>query len=62
VKFSVLEADPPWKFGDNLPGKGRGAAKHYPCMTIDELRGFPLPPLADDAVLLLWLCLVGACA
>jgi N6-adenosine-specific RNA methylase IME4 len=50
----VLVADPPWKFGDKLPGKGRGAEKHYPCMSVDELVRFPLPPLADDCLLLLW--------
>lgn len=50
----VLCADPPWKFGDSLPGSGRGAEKHYPCLTIEELERFPLPPLADDCALFLW--------
>ena len=52
--FRVLEADPPWSFGDRLPGNGRGAAKHYECMSIDAIRRLVLPPLADDCVLLLW--------
>jgi N6-adenosine-specific RNA methylase IME4 len=50
----VLCADPPWKFGDALPGPGRGATKHYPCMTVADLCAFPLPPLDDDAHLFLW--------
>jgi N6-adenosine-specific RNA methylase IME4 len=50
----VLLADPAWKFGDKLPGGGRGAAKHYTCMSVDEIKAYPLPPLADDAVLVLW--------
>jgi len=50
----VLMADPPWKFGDALPGPGRGAAKHYPCMTVAELERFPLPLLAADCLLMLW--------
>ena len=50
----VLVADPPWKFGDSLPGPGRGAEKHYPCLTVDELEGFPLPDMADDSLLFLW--------
>lgn len=50
----VLLADPPWKFDDKLPGDGRGAAKHYPCMSVGELLAFDLPPLADDCLLLLW--------
>jgi N6-adenosine-specific RNA methylase IME4 len=50
----VLVADPPWLFGDSLPGKTRGASKQYPCMSAPELMRFPLPPLADDAALFLW--------
>ncbi len=50
----VLLADPPWLFGDKLPGKGRGAVKHYGCLTEPDLMRFPLPPLADDCLLMLW--------
>lgn len=50
----VLVADCPWKFGDSLPGKGRGASKHYGCLTPSEIMRFPLPPLADDCILFLW--------
>jgi N6-adenosine-specific RNA methylase IME4 len=52
--FRVLLADPAWKFGDQLPGKKRGAAKHYPCMSVSEIARFPLPPIAKDAALILW--------
>ena len=52
--FKVLVADPPWLFDDKLPGETRGASKQYQCMTTYELTKFPLPPLADDAVLFLW--------
>jgi N6-adenosine-specific RNA methylase IME4 len=54
LPFDVVVSDPPWKFGDKLPGAGRGAEKHYPCLTIEELRWFPLPPIAPDAWLFLW--------
>ena len=50
----VLAADCPWKFDDTLPGPGRGAAKHYATLTVDELCAFPLPPLADNAALFFW--------
>lgn len=50
----VLYADPPWKFGDRLPGPGRGAAKHYRTMSVFEIMRFPLPPLAPDCWLFLW--------
>jgi N6-adenosine-specific RNA methylase IME4 len=52
----LILSDPPWKFGDSLPGKGRGAVKHYPCMSVQELKRFPLPRLADDCLLLMWRC------
>lgn len=52
--FSVVVADPPWQFGDSLPGPGRGAEKHYQCLTLEQLRWFPLPPIAADAWLFLW--------
>jgi N6-adenosine-specific RNA methylase IME4 len=50
----VLHVDPPWKFKDALPGKTRGAARRYPCMSVDALCAIELPPLADDCLLLLW--------
>lgn len=52
--FRVIAADPPWKFDDKLPGARRGAAKNYRCLTTNEICRFPLPPIATDAVLLLW--------
>lgn len=54
TRFACIVADPPWLFGDKLPGNGRGAVKHYRCMTLAELCCFELPPIADDAVLFLW--------
>lgn len=52
--FRVICADPPWKFGDKLPGPGRGAEKHYRCLSVEELERFSLPPISDDAHLFLW--------
>jgi N6-adenosine-specific RNA methylase IME4 len=55
--FRVVVADPPWLFGDGLPGKNRGAAKNYPCMSLGEIcafEDFHRQPIADDAVLFLW--------
>lgn len=46
--------DPPWKFGDKLPGAGRGAAKNYACMTAPEIVAMELPDLAPDCRLFLW--------
>lgn len=47
-------ADPPWLFGDRLPGKTRGAERLYQCMGSHMIARFELPPIADDAVLFLW--------
>lgn len=54
MKIRVLVADPPWQPGDTLPGPSRGAAKQYITMPTDEIMRFPLPELADDAILFLW--------
>jgi len=50
----VIVSDPPWPFGDKLPGPKRGAEKHYKCMTISEIIHMPLPPIHEQAVLFLW--------
>lgn len=50
----VIYADPPWRFGDRLPGPGRGAAKHYRTLTTSDIMLWPLPTIADNAVLFLW--------
>lgn len=52
--FKIVTADPPWKFSDRLPGPGRGAEKHYPCMKTEDICKLALPPIADDALLFLW--------
>lgn len=52
--FAVLVADPPWSFGDKLPGAGRGAEKHYAVLDQAGIEAFPLPPLAQDALLFMW--------
>ncbi len=54
MSYKVLVADPPWSFNDKLPGPGRGAEKHYDVMTLEGIRNFQLPPLADDAYLFMW--------
>lgn len=48
----ILVADPPWAFGDATPHKG--AEDHYKVLSIDQICAFPLPPIANDAVLFMW--------
>lgn len=60
-KYGVILADPPWQY-DNYaapPGevhdRARGAQKHYPTMTVEQLSNMPIRQLAtDDCVLFMW--------
>lgn len=68
-RFKVIVADPPWAFGDPLPGDARGAQKHYRTMSdasvvrywsllTEERMGEDRPDDVDlaepDSVLFLW--------
>jgi len=57
-KYSIIYADPPWKYSDerNLDGYDTNAASNtYPTMTLDELCALPAGKLAHkDTVLFLW--------
>lgn len=53
MRYAVLVADPPWPFGDALPG-ARGASSNYDLLSVDQIQQFELPELADDATLFLW--------
>lgn len=64
MSFSTIVADPPWPYNDKLmsgnsgfgrPRQTRGAANHYPTMSIAELRALqPQAVAAPDAHLYLW--------
>ncbi len=51
--FSVLCADPPWRYEANATPDKRSIENHYPTMTADELAALAIPA-ADDAVLFMW--------
>lgn len=53
-RYRVIAADPPWPFKDKLPGKGRGAEKHYNVMTVGAICALTLPKLHEDCWLFLW--------
>ncbi len=51
---STLASDPPWQFKRNT---GRGAADpqyHGGTMSLEDIRRYPLPPLARDCRLFMW--------
>lgn len=53
--FRVVVSDPPWQFGDSLPGESRGASKNYEVLGLQGICDFTLPPLEEEgAVLFLW--------
>ena len=52
--FQVVVADPPWSFKDRLPGRGRGAAKHYSTLSVEDICRLDLPCIGSDALLFLW--------
>lgn len=52
--FSVVYADPPWSYY-GAKYKDQAAAKHYSCMTLEELAALPVRSLMTKrAVLLCW--------
>ena len=55
-QYRVIYADPPWRFATySDKGKGRSAEAHYDCLSIDDIKRFPVAAwAAPDAVLLLW--------
>lgn len=54
-RFGALYADPPWLFLQwTRKGYGRSALNHYPLLTLDQIKSYKLPPMADDSALFLW--------
>lgn len=54
--YSCILADPPWRFAYmSGKGAGRGAERHYSCMSIDEIRALPVADAAArDCFLFMW--------
>ena len=55
-QYQTIVADPPWPYGDALPGNRRGAAKHYQLMGIPDVSRVPVVDwAAPNAHLYLWI-------
>ena len=57
TKFTVISADPPWKFSDGLKMSKtkRGAGSQYDELNIKEIKALPVSKIAaDDSILVLW--------
>ena len=60
-RYAIIYADPPWDYKGQLqnagPGSGDtgGAARHYPTVTLADLKTLDVPSIAaDDSLLFLW--------
>ena len=56
-KYSVIYADPPWRYRVySKKGLGRSAESHYPTMSLEEIKALPIGELAaKDCVLFMWI-------
>lgn len=54
--YGCVLADPPWSYRTfSSKGQARGAQKHYPTMTLDEIKAMPVAAsCAPDSHLFLW--------
>lgn len=55
-RYSIILCDPPWAFKTySDKGKGRSAEKHYPCLSLDNIKSLPVQRIsAEDCALFLW--------
>lgn len=54
-KYRIIYADPPWKYGNDMPDYFTEQADHYSLMTVSQIAALPVVDIAeDDAVLFLW--------
>jgi N6-adenosine-specific RNA methylase IME4 len=57
-EYTIIYADPPWKYNNRANHKTRfrgGAQGHYPCMPFEEIAELPIGSLgAKNSILLMW--------
>jgi N6-adenosine-specific RNA methylase IME4 len=59
-RFGVILADPPWRFDNwSKAGEWKNAARHYPCLTLEELKALRVSLNMDficapDSALIMW--------
>ena len=60
-RFAIIYADPPWDYKGQLQHAGAGsgdtggALRHYPTVTLEDLKTLPVSNIAeDDCLLFLW--------
>lgn len=65
-KYNIIYADPPWKYADsrdyaikNNPTGAGGAVKHYPVMTLEEIKNIPVIDIVNKKSCFLFLWCTG---
>lgn len=54
-KYSIILADPPWRYEHPTFSLSRDIEQHYPTLTLDEICALPVADLAaDNSMLFLW--------
>ena len=60
-KYDIIYADPPWDYGGQLQHSGNGggdtggAIKHYPTVSLNELKDLNVQSISsDDSILFMW--------
>ena len=57
-KYSIIYADPPWKYKDTASAGKRGAVFKYPVMDLEEIKALPVKEIsADNSILFMWVTL-----
>jgi N6-adenosine-specific RNA methylase IME4 len=56
MKYSLIYADPPWKWLARSPkGEGRSASRHYQTMSLDDIKKLPIGSISESrSVLCMW--------
>ena len=52
--YRTVVVDPPWHYGDRLPGPKRGASKFYDTMSVEQIASLDLPINREGAHVYLW--------
>jgi N6-adenosine-specific RNA methylase IME4 len=54
-KYSVIYADPPWRYAIGTVSPADDIENHYPTLALDEIKAIPVADIAArDSVLFLW--------
>jgi len=55
-KYQIIYADPPWEWKTySNKGRKKTSDRHYPLMTIEEIKNLPINEIADtDCILFMW--------